>query len=157
LNRIELYSAEDIRAANDKKKKRLMVFIVLCALATALFVVATILRLRIPGIAILAVLACVGYFFFSSQVMPYVRYCRYLKEMNEGLSRETEGCFASISGSLRMVDGVEVNDFVLLVDEGETDERLFLWDVDKPRPDIPEGQRIRVTSHSNFIKALEFI
>jgi len=157
MNKIELYSPEDYARAFSERKKRLMGIWGLCALMIALFAASTVLRLRIPGLVVTVALACVSYFLYSIKVQPYLKYCKYLREMRDGLTRETDGRFGYISQDCRMVDGVEVCDFILHVGDGETDERLFLWDLDKPRPHLPEGQMLRVASHSNFIKSFEVL
>lgn len=155
MDRIDLYSADDVTVAKGEQKKRLIAFFALCAVALAMLVFTLIWRFEIPGLAATALLSCVSFCFYSIKVSPYVKYNRFLREMSEGLSRETEGRFASISDSVRTVDGVEVSDFIVRVESDEMDERLFLWDVDKTCPEIQEGCAIRVTSHSNFVKSVE--
>ena len=157
MSKLELYSPQDYQAAFSEKKRRLTGLFGLLAFTLALFIVAAALRLRIPGLVVTASLACVSYFIYSTKVSPYLKYCKHLSEMRDGLTRETDGRFGYISEDSRTVDGIEVHDFILHVDQGETDERLFLWDLEKPWINLPEGQWIRVASHSNFIKSLEVL
>jgi hypothetical protein len=46
---------------------------------------------------------------------------------------------------------------MLRVGPDEADERLFLWDADKPLPEIAQGREVCVTSHSNFVKGLDIL
>lgn len=147
-----LYSDNDLQRAQSAIKSRLTFFFLIVAVALAVLVAALILRYKIPAIALTVLFSWIAYFYLSTKALPWIRYRRFLREMGEGLSRVTEGRFVLVGESSRMVDGVEVYDFVLRVGDEEEDERLFLWDADKPRPEIAEGQLMRIISYSNYVK-----
>lgn len=157
MRQVELYTSRDLSEARRIRNIRLYCFFAVCALALAAFGATLILRVEIPGLIATALLSCVAYFVYSTKVSPHNKYCRYLKALQEGLTRETEGVYVSMASDTRMVDGVEVYDFIISVEPGEMGERLFLWDANKPRPTFAPEQEMKIISHSNFIKAIQFL
>lgn len=151
---ITLYDESDRERTSRALRKGWIAL--LCALIPTLagLVALMILRQKYPAIIVTVVGAWICYYIIMNKMMPWFRYRRFLRDMDEGLSRVTDGWFVSLSESPRMADGVSVHDFVLRVGDEEEDERLFLWDDDKALPEINEGEPIHVVSFSNFVKKL---
>ena len=103
-----MYSERDMAQINGKiRKSCLALGPVLAALAAA-YVYA--LSARVKWLAMVAgpllfVAACFGFLFF---LWPNLRYRGFLRDMQQGLSRDVKGTIVSISGDEEMQDGAMV-------------------------------------------------
>ena len=121
------------------------------------FAVMLSLRLRLWGGVVLLAGSWAAYFYSMMIFVPWLKYYKLVKDMQEGLSRVCDVQFVSVSKDARMVDGVEVNDFIVC-EEGRDVEVLYLWDADKPVPEIYEkGQKLRIESFGKYIKNIEIV
>lgn len=149
-----LYGESDkVRTATALRKSLIALLCVLVP-TIGVLIATLILRNKYVGIGVTIVGAWVCYYIIMQKMMPWFRYKRFLKDMDEGLSRATDGWFVSLSESPRLSDGVAVHDFVLRVGDEEEDERLFLWDDDKELPTLNAGDPVHIVSFSNFVKEL---
>ncbi len=152
---VDLYHDEDMQNTKTKLRNRFITALVILAVVVAALVVLLWFRLRFVAIAATIVGIAILFFYCSMKLMPWYRYQRYLKDMNEGLRRVTQAWMVSISDSSRAQDGVMCRDFLVRVDESEEGERLFFWDEDKTFPAIAQGQMLTITSYGNFVLKLE--
>ena len=54
-----------------------------------------------------------------------------------------------------MLDGVAVYDFMVYEGDDESEQRLFLWDADKPLPTYQKGQLLDIVSFGKYIKSVK--
>ena len=159
---MELYTEADMKQTARQLKKRviLTVCVVLVIVAWAI-VFDGPLRQQIALLAGLAVLSVVLYYIISVKLVPWARYYAYQRDIAKGRFHETDCRFISFSDSTRMSDGVAFHDFVISLEETDSDDeeerlaqqRLLLWDADKPKPDLAPGQKIFVRSFGNYVTA----
>lgn len=150
-----MYGEADLIKTESARKRALTVALFIGG--AALFVVVLGMVLRIKALALAAAIVGGGaaYGWSALKVAPWSAYLKFLREMNSGLTRATEGAFVSQADESRMVDGVLVHD--VLLDAGQDAFLLFYWDDEKPRPSLTPGQRLILTSFGKFITAYEMI
>ncbi|NLG24555.1 MAG: hypothetical protein GX558_04320 [Clostridiales bacterium] len=149
-----MYTQQDYDRAGAQLKRRIVIAAIVLAIGLAALIAALIVRNRIVTIAAAVLTGWVLYGYISLKLVPHYHYRKYLMDIRQGRSRDSEGWFVSASDETRRVDGVSVHDVIVRVGDGEEDERLFYWDDDKPMPAIPSGQRVHIHSFGNFIIAL---
>lgn len=153
-NTTTLYSDQDATRTKAAIRKSLIILCILIAITLAILITALVVRIQALAAIGTIIGAWLSYFYFSTQLLPWMKYNNFLRDMGEGLSRESDGWFVGYSDESRIVDGVAVHDFLMRVGDDEEDERLFLWDDDKALPQLAAGDKIHLTSFSNFIKVL---
>lgn len=153
----ELYSEQDIENCKKSLKKRIVLSIAVLVVCLGVAITLLVLRQRIACLVAGALGMCLSYFFWCMVGLPWLKYNAYLRDMREGLSRETEADFISLADTPRYQDGVLFHEMIVKVETEEPDEdgeRLFLWDADKPLPHLSAGQHLRIQSFGNHITAL---
>ncbi|MDL2206025.1 hypothetical protein LJC33_03805 [Eubacteriales bacterium OttesenSCG-928-N13] len=150
-----MYTTQDINRALTERNKRIVLAAVMMALAILCIVIGALIRNKPLMMIGPSVFGCLFYFLWEFKAMPYARYARYLSDINTGLSHETEARFVSMSEQPRLNNGVMYYDFIVSVGSEPEDERLFYFDADKPKPSIPEGENLSITSFGNYITNLE--
>ena len=152
-----MYTADDFVRAQKGFHTRLYIAIALLAATIACLCVALTLRLRLFGMISMLIGLWITYYFAATKMNPWRKYYLLLKDMKEGLERETQMRFWEISGEPRMLDGVAVYDFMVYEGDDEAEQRLFLWDADKPLPTYPKGQLLDIVSFGKYIKSVKAI
>ena len=150
-----MYTDADFTTIRAQKMRRLYCAFAFLALAIATMVVGATIRIELLCTLGAALFACLFYAVLELFAMPYVRYDRFLRDMQEGLSRTMDGYFLHVSTEPRMSDGVLCYDFIVSESETEQAERLFYFDADKTLPTLSEGQKLRITSFGNYITQIE--
>ena len=150
-----MYGEADLTRAGAAWKRAFIVALIMGGAALLLVIAGMTFRVEPLAIAAAIVGGCLTYSWVALRIMPWSAYLRFLREMQTGLRRETEGAFVSQADESRMVDGVQVHD--LLVDAGQDVNLLFYWDDDKPRAEFQPGQRLRLTSFGKFITTIESV
>ena len=150
-----MYSEQDFARAEVNFKKYLVAGLAVVGVGATATIVTLVFRMRYVMNVIAVLTACVSYGFITIKVMPHIRYRRFLNEMRNGMSRETDGWFVSFSDEPRMMDGIAVHDVIIRIGSEEEDERLFLWDDDKPFPAVRTDDAIHIVSYGNHIKSFE--
>ncbi len=103
-----MYSERDLAEINGKIRKNCLALGPVLAALAAAYVYA--LSARVKWLAMVAgpllfVAACFGFLFF---LWPNLRYRGFLKDMQQGLSRDVKGTIVSISEDEQMQDGAMV-------------------------------------------------
>ena len=152
-----MYTEADT-ARNRKLRNRELLTMALCALpGLAAGVAGAIIRNQILCAA--GFIVCLGVVIFLGdlRVMPVLRYGRFLKEVQGGLSHKTAGTLVRVGGDPVYTDGVWFYELILNIyeDLSEEGERRFLLDCCKPRPDALVGSDVALTSHGSFALAIE--
>jgi hypothetical protein len=150
-----VYGEADLLKTEAARKRVLTVALIIGGAALLLVVAGMTFRIKPLALAASIIGGCVVYSWSAFKIAPWSAYRRYLREMQSGLRRETEGAFVSAGEDSRTVDGIRVHD--VLLDAGQEVNLLFYWDDEKPRPDFQPGQRLKVTSFGKFITSYEEI
>ncbi len=150
-----MYTDQDLARAEGAKKKRLALAFSVLAIAVVVLVVGLVIRMEPLATFGTALFACLFYAALELYAMPHVRYARYLRDIKEGLSRETDAEYVSISSAPRTSSGVLFYDFVVRVGPEPEDERLFYYDADKPLPNFAPGAHVHITSFGNYITEIK--
>ena len=148
-----MYGEADTQKTEAARKRALTVALLMGGAALLLVVAGMILRVKPMAMAAAIVGGCLTYSWCALKIAPWSAYRRFLREMQTGLRRETEGAFVSVSEESRMVDGVSVRD--VLLDAGQEVNLLFYWDEEKPMPGFHPGERLKVTAFGKFITSFE--
>lgn len=150
-----MYGEVDLLKTESARKRALTVALLIGGAALFVVVLGMVFRIKALALAAAIIGGCAAYSWSALKVAPWSAYLKFLREMNSGLTRATEGTFVSQADESRMADGVRVHD--LMLDAGQDAFLLFYWDDEKPRPDLTPGQRLKLTSFGKFITALEVI
>ena len=102
-----------------------------------------------------------GYFLFvfGLYIRPARCYLVHVHYMLEGRKRTTTGVLKSFSEEISNRDGVECHAMMLNVgstDDPE-DDRLFYYDIHKPRPSCPVGTMVTVHSNDKMVASFEIV
>ena len=149
-----MYTETDFQNAKKQTRVRVAGTIVLSVLFFALVLFLNRRRLQYAAMAVGAVGFMAVYFVCSFKVSPWVKYNRFLREMQNGQRRRAECEFLYFTPETRLHDGVEVHEMIVTVGAEEADERLYYWDADKPMPALQKGDRVAVESFGNFVVSL---
>ncbi|MGI6172532.1 MAG: hypothetical protein ACOYI8_01380 [Christensenellales bacterium] len=150
-----MYTDADFINAKNAMRRAILISMLICLVPFAFFIMGLILRYRILVIAMAIIWSWLFYALLQIKCLPHIRYVLWLKDMRNGLSRELVGRFVRISPETRLSDGIAVHDMIVTIGNTEEDERLFLWDDDKPIPAFEEGQLLRVKSFGNYVIKIE--
>ena len=153
-----LYSDKDYADA----KRAITVRIVIAALILAAVAVLLALFVTVWRNVTLAMLAsglggALFYFYFATQLMPWVRYGLYQRDIRRGRAHDMDCRFVSISGGERMSDGVAFHEMVIRLDGAKNadNERLLFWDADKTLTPLEKEQPLHIRAFGNYIIALD--
>lgn len=153
-----LYSDKDYAEAKKAITVRAIIAALILAVAIALLAL-FVTAWRSVTLAMLAsgVGGAVFYFYFATQLMPWIRYGLYLKDIRCGRAHDMDCRFISISGGERMSDGVAFHEMIIQLDGAKDadNERLLFWDADKTLPPIKKEQPIHIRAFGNYIIALD--
>lgn len=152
-----MYTEQDYARVAAVKKKRLGLSFLVLALSLAVLVIGLVIRNKPMATFGTAAVACLFYAVLELKALPWVRYDRYLRDIREGLSHETDADFVSMSEAPRLNNGVMFYDFVVRVGGEDEDERLFYHDADKVVPEFEQGQMLHIVSFGNYITELSAI
>ena len=159
---MELYTAADMKETGKQLRRRIILTAAVVILLVAWAIVFDWpLRQQIALLLGMAVISALLYYVIMVKLVPWVRYYAYQRDIAKGRYHEMECRFISFSDSTRFSDGVEFHDFVVSLEETDSDDeeerlaqqRLLLWDADKPQPELAPGQKIYVRSFGNYITA----
>lgn len=152
-----MYTQQDFIDVKNTAVRRVLMMLLLSALFLAGVIVLTALRQEIPQLIVAMIGYVVVYFLWSFKVTPWMRYAHFMKDMNEGQRRELECEYVGMDGETRLADGVEVYEFHTRVGKREEDERLFLFDSNKPVPELTAGEKLKIVSFGNHIISIDKI
>lgn len=158
-----LHEAQTQEQMNSRIRRTLVVFAIGTAIAVALIVAALIWRdashLNNPNelpsqiivVGVTLLWGCVLVFFWGMKLTPLLRYRRFLRELDEGLSRYEEGVVVRIDEDISIRDELPFYGFLLNIGNlaEPEDERLFYWDAALGKPALAEGDRVIVHAHGN--------
>ena len=149
-----MYSQSDITSNKNQFKLRLIYMGIALLITIAASTVLLIMRLEYPLMLAGAAGLCATYYIWITKAYPFYSYGRFLRDISEGLSRETVAHFISLTPETTMRDNVAVHVMMVRVGEAEEDERLFYFDHDKPLPAFEPGQTLTITSFGNYVTGI---
>ena len=159
-----MYSEKDLQAINQQVRRRWLLTLgpsgALLAVAIIIFVYGQLNRS--PSLwRLTSFLTLVGggylLFFFGVSVRPALIYRRNLRYLLNGRKRVTTGYLTEFSEDVTDRDGMEC--YAMMINVGQRrdpeDDRLFYFDAYKPRPDIPLGTLVTVTSNDKLVASID--
>lgn len=159
-----MYSHNDLTAIDRLlKKRRAVTFVpalVIFVLAVIVFVYGQLQRSdHLWKLTAAMTILGVGYglFFHGVYVRPVRIYRKHVQLMLEGRKRETTGVFKSFADQLSDRDGVECHAMMLNVGttDDPADDRLFYYDAQKARPEVPFGTMVTVLSNDKMVASFQ--
>ena len=121
-----LYSEKDFEEINGKLRKNLIVLLPILAAILAAFIYglsAGIEWLAMAAGPLLFVAACYG---FLAYLLPNLRYRGFLRDLNDGLSRDMEGTLVEIAEQPEYQDGARVLQGRIFLDEAQDERFVYL-------------------------------
>lgn len=147
-----MYSEKDLEQINGKIKKNVLVVSIIAAIVLADFVVALVKGVEWMAMVAAAVLFCVVAYSLTAYIIPNVRYRRFLKDVQAGLSREMRGSIVEIGAQEEPQDGVRVLPVrIHLADED--DERLVYLNASKREMFAKAGDAVSLECYGRHILA----
>jgi len=152
-----MYNQQD-NAANQQRIKKETGFMLLCMLPFAAAAAAFFAARMEPACIVSVVLTVsVMIFLWDMKLGPQLRYRRFLREIQSGLSRETVGALVRVSPDPVYQDGVYSREIFINIyeDLSEEGERRFLLDCVKALDETLMGKDIVITSHGSYVIGIE--
>ena len=149
-----MYTSRDYEKAFGKTNARIIFVTALIALGVAGIIALTLLRQKIALYIFTAVMYLVCFFVWSYKIAPWLKYKKFLKELKSGQRKHATLIYPGAAFETRMYDGVEVWDLDFYEEDGHT-ERLLVLDAEYKKPELREGQKVKVESYGSFITKLD--
>ena len=149
-----MYTSQDYEKAFGKTNARIILGAALIALGLAGIITLTLLKQKVALYIFTAVMYLVCFFVWSYKIAPWLKYKKFLKELKSGQRKHAALIYRGIAPETRMYDGVEVWDLDFYEEDGQT-ERLMVLDAEYAKPQLREGQKVKVESYGSFITKLD--
>ena len=114
--------------------------------------------LIIINITITTLFLCGSLFFYGLKFRRVRYYARMFRDMESGLKDEATGIFVEYDKTLTTKDGLTFYSLVLDAVPLRRDDisiRKVLIEHTRPKPDLLEGERVKVVTHANILVAWE--
>ena len=156
---MNLYTQEDIQHNATQMKGVLTQLGALSILLVAALAASLVVRAEWLTIILTILWGGALIFLWEMKLSPVLAYRRYLRSVAQGMTRTAEGVLVSLAEEGTFKEGVFFSVMILNVDEkmDPEGERLFYVDRCKTRPALVPGDRVRVTSHGNYVVSWEKI
>ena len=132
-----MYSEQDFNLINARIRRNLAVLIPLVVVLLAAYIYSMRARIEWLGQAVGALLVITACYGLIAHLIPNLRYRFFLRDMQNGLTREMRGTIVSIAEKSEEHDGARVLPVHLLLSEDQ-DERIVYLNASKaegfPRP-----------------------
>lgn len=148
-----MYDQKDFIENAQQLRRELIMLLIMSLPFIIGIIISLIFRIQLVTVVLSIIYGALFIFLYNMRLAPVTAYRRYLRNIKTGLKRETEGALVSLDSDETYKEGVRFYTMLINVDtkmdpEGE---RLFYYDVCKPRPDIKEGDLIYIKSHGNYV------
>lgn len=154
---MKLYSQADLDRSKAEKKKELVRMALLALPFLAVSAAGFIVRNEI-----LCIIGCILFFsmiifMYDLRLQPALRYGRHLQEIHSGMSHQTLGALVRLSSDPVYMGGIDFHEVIINIyeDLAQEGERRFLLDANKEVPAEWMNQDVIVTSHGNFVLAVD--
>lgn len=162
-----MYTEQELTEIRLQQKRRWTALLVPSALMAAAIVAILVIRgmrqmpdapaeVAVDALTILIGITLLGGYFLL--IKPLRCYERHINDLLHGRTHVFEnGTFSQMEEDESLVDGVAYYAMTLhcLDEKQKPYERLFYWDVQKPRPQLADGDPVRVVYHDRFVGQLE--
>ena len=150
-----MYTEEDLNLIRAQQKRRWLALGVIAAAVLAAIVYSLVIRLEALTTALTILLGVVLIFGYEMTIRPLHCYAVHLDNALHGRTRQLDGVFHALSEDISLVDGVRYRAITVSEEEGdEPCDRLFYFDVEKPFPQLTDGDRVHVVYHDHEVAAL---
>lgn len=152
-----MYTQQDLDELLAQKKRRwLMLAIPEIAMLIGV-VVSLVVRIEWLTTLLTCLMGALLIFCYDLLLKPLRCYEKHLRGVLEGRTRTLEGTFKRMETEDSLVEGVSYRGMIVSAGDpkDEEDDRLFYYDLQKPLPQLTEGERVRVVYHDREIASLE--
>ena len=148
-----MYTEQDGKMIRQRIKKYSVILAVGLAILLAAFIVGLSVNVRSKALTMAAGIAMFAYacFMWVMLIYPCVKYNRFLKDMQEGLTKEINCEIREIVEKEEMQDGVRVLPVHVFL-EDEQDERILYANVSKLDQLPKKGEKARLGCFGRHIK-----
>lgn len=149
-----MYREEDLKLIREQIRRRVLYTVIASVVLLAAIVYSFIIRIEPLTVALSLVLGFMLVFVYDLLIRPLRCYAVHVEHALHGRTRQMEGTYLRRDEEVSLVDGVKYN--AIHVQEAannpkDTHERLFYFDVQKPFPDLHEGDPIRVVYYDREV------
>lgn len=150
-----MYTEEDLNLIRAQQKRRWWALGVIAVAVVAAIVYSLVIRLETLTTGLTILLGVILIFGYEMMIRPLRCYAVHLNNALHGRTRQLDGVFRSVSEDISLVDGVRYHAMTVSEEEGDDPcDRLFYFDVEKPFPQLTDGDRVHVVFHDREVAAL---
>ena len=148
-----MYSKQDVLDADRQYRRAVLLWLIPETLLLLGVAVSFVYRIEWLTILLSFLLGAALVFSLNLYVLPVRRYREYLNMALTGKTRRSVAAFKSFSDQIAVREGVRFYPVIMHVGNPrfEMDERQFFWDINLPRPEWKEGDKIALLSHEKLI------
>lgn len=161
----DLYTGQEYEAEYKIKKKMLIIWYIMLAVYLIISVIILISFTSLPygtkktvfiyfDIGLSTLFWGYSLFFFNNKYGRIRKYVKMLGYLDTGLKETYDGQFLRFDNTIEVKEGVEFYKMITKEwNEGKQEyfERKVLIDIEKPKPEIAEGLRIRYITQGNIL------
>lgn len=148
-----MYTQQDYLDINAQFSRKLRLMLLLEALLLAGLVYSLVIRLKWLTILISCVMGAIAIFYTGMTLSPLYAYRKFIRQLLSGRQRELTGRFKGFDAHEVLRDNVRYLSFLLNIGEQDEpqDDRQLYFDINLPRPDWQEGDRLWVQSFDKAV------
>ena len=152
-----MYTQQDLDELLAQKKRRWLMLAIPEIAMLAGVVVSLVVRIEWLTTLLTCLMGALLIFCYDLLLKPLRCYEKHLRGVLEGRTRTLEGTFKRMETEDSLVEGVNYRGMIVSAGDpqDEEDDRLFYYDLQKPLPQLTEGERVRVVYHDREIASLE--
>lgn len=145
-----MYTQEDLTSIRLQQRNCWLKLMIPGVILLAGIIVSLIVRIEWLTTVLSCILGCMILFTVEMIIKPLYCYEKHLDGCLNGRRHELEGTFIGMEEEVSLVDGVRYRGLTVHDDNPETNyERLFYFDLEKPFPDVKEGDKVHVVYHGH--------
>lgn len=152
-----MYTEQDLNAIVSQQKKRWLILSVPCVVLLAGMIASLVVRIEWLSALLTILMGVILIAGYDLLIRPLHRYYVFLRDALNGIVRETDCNFLSISRTEEPVEGVMCRTLMVtqMDDAGMPFERLFYFDALKEFPEVEVGQPLHIRFHDRSVVAME--
>lgn len=152
-----MYTQQDLDELLAQRKRRWLMLAIPEIAMLAGVVVSLVVRIEWLTTLLTCLMGALLIFCYDLLLKPLRCYEKHLRGVLEGRTRTLEGTFKRMETEDSLVEGVNYRGMIVSAGDpkDEEDDRLFYYDLQKPLPQLTEGERVRVVYHDREIASLE--
>lgn len=146
-----MYTEQDMLQIRQRIKKYCLILVPLVVALVIGYIACLRLRTQVGAIVFSILIFSTICFLWAMYLYPCIRYSRFLKDMDEGLTREMAGSIVEISDKVDLQDGVRVLPVRIFLEE-EQDERIVYLNASKANSFPKPGAKVQLSCFGRHIK-----